>query len=57
MKGLDESDRIDVQIPMDQFEHEARDFQQHSVTDFFNSSVFKKEYRCEGRNIKTVGKV
>jgi hypothetical protein len=42
---------------MDSFEHEARDFQQHSIQDFLLSSIFKKEFKCEGRQIKTVVRV
>ncbi len=57
MRGIDESDRIDISINMDQFEHEARDFNQHNIQDFLLSSMFKKEFRCEGRNIKTIAKV
>lgn len=44
IKNLDEMDRIEIQIPLDQFEHEARDFQHHNLTDFLKSSHFTKEF-------------
>lgn len=46
-----------MQIPLEQFEHEARDFSSHNVSDFFRSPVFMREYKIEGRFIKTVTKI
>jgi hypothetical protein len=43
-KGMDESERIDVQIPLEQFENEARDFNQHNIQEFLKSGLFSKEF-------------
>ena len=57
VRGLEEGEHVDIQIPLDQFEHEARDFEQHNISDFLKSSLFNKEYTIEGRFIKTTSKV
>jgi len=54
---MEENEKIEVIVPLDQFEHEVRDFQQHSVTDFLTSSHFKKEFVIEDRKIKTLAKM
>jgi hypothetical protein len=56
-KGIEEAERIEVSIPLEQFEHEARDFSNHNVTDFFSSSLFKKDYLIEDRQIKTTTRI
>lgn len=56
-RGLEDQERIEVSIPMEMFEHEARDYANHVVTEFIKSPMFIKEYRLEGRHIKTVAKV
>jgi hypothetical protein len=57
LKGVEESEKIEVHIPMEQFEHEARDFSHHNVNDFFKSSMFNKDYKIDGRFIKTSTKI
>lgn len=42
---------------MEQFEHEARDISNHNVAEFLKSSLFTKEFRMEGRSIKTTTKI
>ena len=53
-KGIEETDRIHVEIPKHVFLEEARDFHQHNVEQFFQSSLFTREFRLEGETIKTV---
>jgi len=53
-RGIEETERIHVEIPKHVFMEEARDFQQHNVEQFFLSSLFTKEFRLEGDSIKTV---
>lgn len=43
-KGIEEMERIEVKIPLDQFEYEARDFSNHNITDFLKSTAFVKEF-------------
>ena len=57
IKGMEDGEGVEIQIPIDQFEHEARDFAQHNITDFFKSSLYNKEYTIEGRFIKTLHKI
>ncbi len=57
LRGVEEVERVEVKIPLDQFEYEARDFSNHNVTDFFKSSIFVKDYQIEGRHIKTTTKI
>jgi hypothetical protein len=57
VRGLEDGEAIEVQVSIDQFEHEARDFAQHNVTDFYKSSLFNKEFTIEGRFIKTINKI
>ena len=57
IKGIEEAERIEVKIPIDQFEHEARDFSSHNVSDFYKSGMFGKDFRIEGRYIFTTAKI
>lgn len=57
MKGIEEMDRIEVAIPLDSFEHEARDFASHNVLDFYKSPAFLRDFKLEGRTIKTTTKI
>lgn len=57
VKGLGDDERIEVTIPMEQFENEARDFNQHNINDFLKSSLFSKGFTIDGRHIKTIGRV
>ena len=54
---MEENEAVEIQIPIDTFEHEARDFEQHNVNDFLKSSAFNKDYTIEGRFIKTTTKI
>ena len=57
IKGIEEVEKIEVKIPLEQFEHEARDFSSHNVHDFFKSGIFGKDFRLEGRYIHTTTKI
>jgi DNA replication licensing factor MCM2 len=57
IKGIEEMDKIDVKIPIEQFEHEARDFSSHNVSDFFKSGLFNKDFKIEGRFIHSTLKI
>jgi DNA replication licensing factor MCM2 len=57
LRGIEELDRIEVTITLEQFEHEARDFTSSNITEFYKSHGFLKDYRLEGRAIKTVTKI
>lgn len=57
MRGVENEEKIDVTIPIDQFQHEARDFSEHNVTDFFKTSFFTRDFVIEGRQIKTTTKI
>jgi DNA replication licensing factor MCM2 len=57
MRGIEEVERVEVSIPIDQFEYEARDFTNSNINDFFKSQAFAKEFHIEGRLIKTTTKI
>ena len=56
-RGIEETDRIHVEIPKHTFLDEARDFNQHNIEQFFQSSLFTKEFRLEADTIKTVREI
>ena len=56
LRGIEDAERVEVRIPIDQFEYEARDFG-HNLTEFFKSTAFLKEFTIEGRHIKTTTKI
>ena len=57
IRGIEDTEKVEVHIPVDQFENEARDFSHHNVQEFLKSSFFNKEFKIEGRNIKTTAKI
>ena len=57
VKGIEDLERIEVRIPLDQFEYEARDFSNHNITDFLKSTAFVKEFQLDGRHVKTTTKI
>jgi len=56
MRGVEEAERFEISIPIDQFEHESRDYG-HNLSEFFKSTAFLKEFTIEGRHIKTTTKI
>jgi hypothetical protein len=57
LRGTEEVEKIEVLIPLDQFEHEARDVSSHNINDFIKSSAFTKEYVIENRHIKATVRI
>ena len=56
LRGVEDAERVEVRIPIDQFEHESRDYG-HYLSKFFKSKDFLKEFIIEGKNIKTTTKI
>lgn len=56
-KGIEEEARVEVKFPLEQFEHEARDFSSHNITDFLKSPAFSRDFQIDGRFIKTTTKI
>jgi hypothetical protein len=54
---VEELEKVEVKISLDQFEHEARDFSSHNVSNFFKSNMFVREFQIDGRYIKTTTKI
>ena len=48
---------MEVKIPVEQFEHEAREFSNNNMTQFYGSGLFKRDFIIDGRSIKTVSKI
>jgi len=57
VRGLEDTDKVEVSIPIDLFEHEARDLKQTNIGEFYRSSQFTKLFKIVDRNIKTVQNV
>jgi len=57
VKGIEEMERLEIRIPLDQFEYEARDFSNHNITDFLKSNLFVRDFQIDGRHIKTTTKI
>ena len=53
-KGIEETERLHVEVSLAHFRREAKDFPEHNVEKFFNSSYFTKEFKLEAPNIRTV---
>ena len=53
-KGIEETERLHVEVSLAHFQREAKDFPEHNVEKFFNSSYFTKEFKLEAPNIRTV---
>ena len=49
--------RISVDIGLNRFKGEARDFNAQNIEHFISSSYFKKEFKLEGDTIKTVREI
>ena len=57
MQGVDETQLVDVKIPMTMFEHEARDFVHHNLMDFYNNQQFTQEFKVVGKDIHSIKKM
>jgi len=55
--GIEETDKIAVQIKLNHFKGEARDFNAVNIEHFLKSSYFKKDFKIEGETISTVREI
>lgn len=55
--GIEVTEKVNVEISMNDFKSLIRDFGAQEVENFLNSGVFTKEFRREGNNIKTVKEI
>jgi hypothetical protein len=53
-KGIEETDRIHVEIPIEHFRQETTEFGPAKMTQFFMSEYFTKEFSIVDKQIKTV---
>jgi hypothetical protein len=56
-KGIEETDRMFVELAKNVFLDQVRDYNQHNVEQFFQSSLFTKDFKLEGDYIKTVREI
>lgn len=52
-RGIEVTEKINVEIGLNRFKSEARDFNAQNIEHFVKSSYFEKEFRLEGDRIKT----
>ena len=57
MQGVDETQLVEVKVPMTMFEHEARDFVHHNLMDFYKTQLFGKEFKIIGKDIVSIKKM
>ena len=55
--GIEVTEKVNVEISMNDFKTLTRDFGAQEVENFLNSGVFTKEFRREGNHIKTVKEI
>lgn len=56
-RGIEVTDKINVEININQFKTMAKDFGAQEIDNFLSSSNFAKEFRLEGDKIKTVKEI
>lgn len=56
-RGIEVTDKINVEITVNQFKTIAKDFGAQEIDNFLASSNFSKEFRREGDKIKTVKEI
>jgi len=56
-RGIEATEKIPVEITLNQFRSMAKNFNAHEVDNFLASSYFAKEFRLEGDRIKTVKEI
>ena len=52
-RGVEVTEKVNVEIGLNRFKAEARDFNAQNIEHFIKSSYFEKEFRLEGDRIKT----
>ena len=53
VRGLDDSQKIEVKLSLEAFEHEVRDLARHNLMDFYRHPDFMKKYRRDEEYIST----
>jgi len=56
-QGMDESERIQVRLPLTEFENQARDYPRQQLQSFYRSADFLAEYRVVDTDIETKAKI
>ena len=56
-RGIEVTEKISVEIGLNRFKGEARDFNAQNIEHFISSSYFMKEFKIEGDKIKTVREI
>ena len=56
-RGVEVTEKINVEITVNQFRHLARDFGAQEIDNFLQSNTFAKEFVREGDKIKTVKEI
>lgn len=57
MQGIDEYEKIQVKVPIQQFEAEARDYDRSNFLQFYQDDKFKKNYKVDGNDVVTIHKI
>ena len=47
-EGHIEEEQFLISLPIGAFEHETKEFSRQNLHDFYNTQIFKKDYRQEG---------
>ena len=56
-KGIEVTEKISVDIGLNRFKGEARDFNAQNIEHFITSSYFTKEFKLVGDKIKSVREI
>ena len=56
-KGIEVTEKISVDIGLNRFKGEARDFNAQNIDHFITSSYFTKEFKLDGQTIKSVREI
>ena len=54
---MDEHEKFQVRVPINQFESEARDYDRSNFLQFYGDEKFKKNYYVEGNDVVTINKI
>lgn len=57
LKGLDETEKVDVKVRLDVFENDVREYAKHNLIDFYKSPAFVREFKMENGEIKSINKI
>lgn len=57
LQNVDSATKIYVKLAQSTFQQMARDFAAHDLQVFYNSHMFKQEFRLDGKDIVTINKI